>query len=357
MLAERISQSRELQFWLLQLIGWFGWVSLFSLRDAYWGHPLDNLVPLLIDAVAGMILTTCLRYVYRSVWDKSTMVRIVTVLSASYVAAAIWQPVQNYSQVVYYQEYELLHEFSEVEIFQGMIGYSYFLLLCWSVLYFGLKFHQSLQEEKQRSIRAESLAHESQLRMLRYQLNPHFLFNTLNAISTLILDKQPESANNMLARLSSFLRYSLDKDPMVKVDLTTEIGSMELYLDIEKARFEDRLHVDIRIADDVGDALVPSMVLQPLIENAIKYAVSVREDGGQITILGERENNHLLLTVRDNGPGMTLSPSGEPAGTGVGLGNTINRLQVLYGDEQSCSFSSAEGEGLTVSIRIPYEST
>jgi signal transduction histidine kinase len=350
-----ISQSREIQFWTLQVVGWTGWVILFAIRDVYWGQPFERIALLWVDAAAGFALTTVLRYIYRVVWDRPVVVRVITVLAGSYAMALIWQPVKNYSQFMYYKEFDAVREYGVMAYFSGIIGYSYFLILCWSGLYFGLKFYNLLQEERQKSIKAESMAHEAQLRMLRYQLNPHFLFNTLNAISTLILDKETDSANHMVSRLSNFLRYSLDKDPMQKVDLQHEIDTMKLYLEIEQVRFDERLSVEFTVEEDAREALVPSLLLQPLVENAIKYAVAGREEGGNITIEARVFAGDLLLVVSDDGPGMSFEDGRMPEFNGVGIVNTRDRLQELYGERQSCKFSQALPHGLSIEIRIPYE--
>ena len=130
-----------------------------------------------------------------------------------------------------------------------------------------------LQREKQNALKASTMAHQAHLKMLRYQLNPHFLFNTLNAISTLILMKENDTAEAMVSRLSDFLRYSLDNDPIKKVPLGQEIKALRLYLEIEKVRFGERLEVTWDIEDDCEDAMVPSMILQPIVENAINQAM------------------------------------------------------------------------------------
>lgn len=354
-ISERIYQNSNYQFWILQMIGWTGWVTLFAIRDAYWGQPYERILLLIVDAIAGVLLTTALRYIYRAVWERPVYQRIITVLVASYLVAAIWQPVKNYSQFYYYSDFELINEYGVMGYFGGIIGYSYFLMLGWSGLYFALKFYRLLQREIERSIRAESLAHESQLRMLRYQLNPHFLFNTLNAISTLILDKDTESANAMLGKLSHFLRYSLDKDPMQRVDLEHEINTMKLYLEIEQVRFDDRLTVNIKVDDASRKALVPSLILQPLIENSIKYAVAASETGGTISISGERVGDDLKLIVADDGPGIEIQKGKPKQASGVGLANTRDRLQQLYGKSHSCNFRKVEPHGLAIEIRIPFE--
>lgn len=352
-----IYQSRDFQFWMLQLIGWTGWMTLFAIRDAYWGQPFERILLLFVDAVAGLMLTTGLRYIYRAVWDRPVYQRIITVLIASYAVAAIWQPVKNYSQFYYYQDFELIKAYGVMGYFSGIIGYSYFLMLGWSGLYFALKFYRLLQVEIEKSIRAQSLAHESQLRMLRYQLNPHFLFNTLNAISTLILEKNTDAANAMVSKLSHFLRYSLDKDPMQRVDLEHEINTMKLYLEIEQVRFDDRLKVEIEVTDTARQALVPSLVLQPLIENSIKYAVANSEDGGTIRIFGDRVGDQLKLIVSDDGPGIEGlgEPGKMPTFKGVGIANTRERLSQLYPEQQTCEFRQAEPSGLEIEIRIPFE--
>ena len=337
------------------MLGWAGWVTLFAIRDAYWGQPFERILLLVVDAIAGLALTTLLRYIYQWVWDRPIYQRIMAVLVASYAVAAIWQPVKNYSQFFYYQDFELINEYGVMGYFGGIIGYSYFLMLGWSGLYFALKFYRLLQHETQRSIRAESMAHESQLRMLRYQLNPHFLFNTLNAISTLILEKNTDDANAMVSKLSHFLRYSLDKDPMQTVDLEHEMNTMRLYLDIEQVRFDERLRVEFNVDDEAKRALVPSLILQPLVENSIKYAVAQRETGGKITIEAKRLNGDLMLRVMDDGPGLD-SVNGElPEFSGVGLANTKERLAQLYGKKHSCVFSNAEPHGLKIEICIPFE--
>ena len=140
--------------------------------------------------------------------------------------------------------------------------------------------------------------------MLRYQLNPHFLFNTLNAISTLILDNRNTVANSAVTGLSEFLRYTLDQDPMKKVTVAQEVDALNLYLEIEKLRFGNRLTIEFAIDANASMMLMPSLLLQPLIENAIKYAVSPREQGGKIRIGGHVTGGMLQLEVSDDGPGM-----------------------------------------------------
>ncbi len=186
--------------------------------------------------------------------------------------------------------------------------------------------------------------------MLRYQLNPHFLFNTLNSISTLVLLKQTERANAMLARLSSFLRYTLVNEPTAKVTLAQEVETLKLYLEIEKMRFEDRLRPHFKIESETIGARLPSLLLQPLIENAIKYAVTPSENGADIWITATREGQAVRIEVADNGSGEGADFAASPS-TGVGLANIRDRLSQAYGGSASFRDQTERTRGLQRYLR------
>jgi LytS/YehU family sensor histidine kinase len=228
-------------------------------------------------------------------------------------------------------------------------------MVCWIGLYFGFRYYESLQLQREAALRASALAQEAQFKMLRYQLNPHFLFNTLNAISTLILDSRNAVANSAVTGLSEFLRYTLDQDPMKKVTVAQELDALNLYLNIEKLRFGSRLTIEFDIAAGAMNMLMPSLLLQPLIENAVKYAVSPREEGGTIRIFGAVNAGMLQLNVSDNGPGM-VDTARLTNGRGVGIRNTRERLQVLYADKGSVTVSNVH-PGLQVALSFPAEQT
>jgi len=193
--------------------------------------------------------------------------------------------------------------------------------------------------------------------MLRYQLNPHFLFNTLNAISTLVLEKATDPANEMLTKLSKFLRYSLDHAPLDQVTLAHEIETSKLYLDIEKVRFGERLKLEILITDRAQQALVPSMLLQPLIENSIKHGISGLEQNGLIKITADVNQDQLVLTVLDNGPGIpnSMTEDSQLKFSGVGLNNIRNRLKEMYGEGHRLTFSNEKPSGCKATVIIPLE--
>jgi len=348
------------QFWILQLIGWSAWVALLVLRDLSF-VPAEYMTAraaiFIIDAGVGMFLTSVLRYCYRYVWDAKIPVRIATALLGSFFASLIWLAAKalisstDVGSAVDLTDYGLV----SITIF---FPFTYAFILMWSVLYFCFKYYQLFQLEKTKSLRSEALAHEAQLRMLRYQLNPHFLFNTLNAISTLVLLKDTNTANSMITKLSQFLRYSLDNDPLEQVALSYELSSVRLYLDIEKVRFEERMQVEVDIAPEAGYALVPSMLLQPLIENSIKHAIARSEEGGLIRIAARKNGDKLIIEVQDDGPGIEdiNAFNGSQNGPGgVGLKNIRNRLKEVYGSAHSLTFSSSSPQGCLVTVVIPYE--
>lgn len=353
--------SHNTQFWILQAIGWSLWVLLLVVRDLTFvpvEYIFDRAVVFALDAMFGVILTTGMRYIYRAVWDASGYVRIASVPLCCLLASVIWMPVKRLIVSTEFGAAVDLVGYGWLP-FINLMPVTFTLLLVWSVLYFCIKYYQYFQLEKEKYLRSEALAREAQLRMLRYQLNPHFLFNTLNAISTLVMQGASDAANRMLTKLSIFLRYSLEHDPLEQVDLAREIRSVQLYLAIEKVRFEERLQIALNISPEAEKALVPSMLLQPLVENSIKYAVSRSESGGSITITGTVEQDRLHLSVADDGPGSDHERAGErdleAASCGVGLSNIQNRLAELYDRDFTLALGSRESGGFEVTVIIPYE--
>ena len=198
-------------------------------------------------------------------------------------------------------------------------------------------------------------ASSAQLAMLRYQLNPHFLFNTLNSISTLVLLKQTERANAMLSRLSSFLRYTLANEPTAHVTVQQEVETLKLYLEIEKMRFEERLRPVFDIDAAAERARLPSLLLQPLVENAIKYAVTPQEEGAEICVRVRLAGERVQISVSDTGPGLNETRISPSLSTGVGLANIRDRLFQAYGPTQRFETSSTTTGGFSVDIEIPFQ--
>ena len=356
--VQKLLQNKCYLFWTLQLGGWSSWAITFYLGVLVWSEPpkLYAIYPPIVGAL-GLLITLALRAVYHAVWEKDIVWRVIAVLLGSLLGGSAWMA----SRVLIFRSLfpmEAKKDVSpEMEFWSHFEGTTsaFMVMVVWSALYFGIKFYLMAQEEQQRRLKATAMAHEAQLKMLHYQLNPHFLFNTLNAISTLILDKDTALANTMVTRLSRFLRYSLDKDPMLKVTVAEEVEALKLYLDIEKVRFDDRLQLRFDIDPDARSALMPSLLLQPLVENSIKHAVSQAINGGSIAIAASVSGQKLSLSVADDGPGLDLHPGGKRSGSGVGLVNCRERLREIYGDEQSFVLGTNEPHGLTITIVIPLE--
>ena len=352
---------RTKQFWIFQLVGWAVWAIMLVLRDLFF-VPSEYIFPRALifgaSAIAGILLTSGLRIAYHMVWERGFVIRFLVGWIGSFTAALIWQPFQNFIALIPFGEALDLSEASTRDLFDGLFSSSFPVILLWSGLYFIIKYYQLFQAEKEKSLRSEALAHQAQLLMLRYQLNPHFLFNTLNAISTLVLVQATEQANEMLTKLSKFLRYSLDHSPLDKVSLAHELDSARLYLDIEKVRFAERLKLEFDISKEAELALVPTMILQPIIENSIKHAISKSEAGGTIHIAARRRNEVLQLEVADDGPGLSDNSANTNALTlskGVGVSNIQNRLKEIYGSNHKLLFSNMETGGLRVTVEIPYD--
>ena len=224
----------------------------------------------------------------------------------------------------------------------------------WGLTQALLGYHFETMAQARAVSRAQALAYDAQLRMLHYQINPHFLFNTLNAISTLVLEKRNEQAESMLLKLAGFLRYSLDRQPTELAALTAEMEAQRKYLEIEQTRFDDKLKVRFSIEPGLENVRLPSLILQPILENAIKYAITPRADGGSIDVSASRDGDLLRICIEDDGPG--LPPEGNPRRRhGVGLANARERLELIYGDRAGLIARNREPRGCRVDIWLPLE--
>jgi two-component system, LytTR family, sensor kinase len=351
----RLLRHREASFWALQALGWSAYfiaqyVAARLSPERNPGHLTAYVYVLLVAAASGFVVSSLLRYAYRRVRDRSPAVVVATVLALVYAGALIWRVFINGAYAEFLGQTDLFASWAP--LFASAFISTY-LLLSWSALYFGIYYYESVQREREVTLKARALAQEAQVKMLRYQLNPHFLFNTLNAISTLILDRDTERANLAVTRLSAFLRHTLDQDPMKKVTLKQELEALDLYLGIEKLRFGPRLRLQFDVDPAALGALVPSLLLQPLIENALKYAIAPSETGGTLHIGARQIGQRLLLHVADDGPGLAAGAS-VGGGRGVGLRNTQERLLVLYGDRSRFAHHNTK-PGLRIDIEFPAE--
>lgn len=232
--------------------------------------------------------------------------------------------------------------------------FDYWLLLYWFILacHHATEYYQRFREKELAAAQLESRLAQAQLTALRTQLNPHFLFNTLHAISTLMF-RDVQAANRMISQLSDLLRLSLEMSGSQEVRLKQELDFLERYLEIQKVRFSDRLQVAFNIEPETLDALVPNLVLQPLVENAIQHGIAPRSAAGRLEISASRENGSVRLEVRDNGAGFPVSRALRSR-EGVGLSNTRARLLHLYGENQRFELWNAPRSGAVATVVIPF---
>ncbi len=349
-------------FWNLQFAGWGGVLLLRSISAFANGQDLDFLLVILIATITGLSISLVLSVIYRQLITRTPLVTWGATAVILLLAVSLYTFIDSWVLDLYRPDSDA----GFAQRFLGLFSYDLVLLGAWSALYYAINFFLQVEEQADRLERLEAQATSAQLAMLRYQLNPHFLFNTLNSISTLVLLKQTEPANAMLTRLSSFLRQTLVTEPGGKVTLSEEVETLKLYLGIEKMRFEERLRTEFTVDPEAAEGQLPAMLLQPLVENAIKYAVSPQEEGARISLAARLVGQRLRVTVSDTGPGLpadskrpslpdVLTGNGHAVSTGVGLANIRDRLAQAYGDDHLFEIRAPATGGFEVVIEIPFE--
>jgi sensor histidine kinase YesM len=220
--------------------------------------------------------------------------------------------------------------------------------------YIAFEYQRNSNEKEKLILQLETRLAQAQLQALRMQLHPHFLFNTMNSISTLILKSEIQKANSMLVSFSEFLRITLEENGSQVVPLEKELLFIESYFDVEKIRFQDKLNVEMNINPSTRKIKVPNLILQPLIENAIKYAVAPKKSNGLVSITTKIIDDKLLILIKDNGPGINDDFPIDYKGKGIGIKNTKERLNKLYGNKASINFENIKDGGLLITLKIPF---
>lgn len=364
-------KTRMSQFWVMQ-VGFWAFLCIISLFTLTLWYAQLNFIYVghtLLQGIVGFIVSIPLYKVFMNVWNKPASIRLSVGFIWIMLAAAIWTAIRIETYMFMTGEGGVWRDFG------GWYFGSIFIFLCWVSIFHGLRYYQLLEEEHRIMLRAEAEAREEQLKrltaqsvardakikMLRYQLNPHFLCNTLNAINSLIEVEASEQAQKMTVQLSKFLRYSLDNNPDTKLPLDKELNALKLYLEIEKTRFGDRLKLDFTVSDESKSALVPSLLIQPIIENSMKHVIAQNEEGGTISLRSFIQNDKLVLEVSDTGAGPEVGRSTSKSkvdfkqSRGVGLRNIDERLKVIYDNNYKFELETKSSGGLTTIITIPYE--
>lgn len=311
----------------------------------------DNMaVRRLLMTVFGFALCLLIGRVLKALAEQSMWRRLAAAVVLSALAAFAYSAV-NY--VVFYLIWPLwnVQPLTLVSL-SFMASMFFWTFISWCGLYFAIRYEEELREKSLRLVSAQALAMDAQNRMLRYQINPHFLFNTLNALSSLILARENERAERVVLSLSSFLRHTLEKELPDKSPLADEIEAQRQYLLIEQARFEDRLMYVENIPVELKDVLAPSLILQPLVENAVKYGVARSKAPVTIEISAEAQGGRLRLTVSDDG----RDGAGKaPPKLGLGLENVRRRLELIYGKAAALTCGPRQPHGFLASVEIPLE--
>jgi two-component system LytT family sensor kinase len=362
--------------WILWVFAFVGWMLVglsFGINDylfadvhvRFYQQPLPLMSVLAWElaywpvwaAISPLIFRLARRFpIEQSNWLRNIFINIVAGLFITvahraiylFVAWLLYIAADNAIESLAY----LFHRLFLFNLPTGFMSYGVILLVSHAINYYKRLRDEELKatELKAELAQAQLQAARAQLQALKMQLQPHFLFNTLNSISAL-LDEDVEKADEMLARLGDFLRLTLENSGAQMIALRDELEFLRHYLEIEQVRYQDRLSVEMHIDPEVLDAQVPNLILQPIIENAIRHGISQRIGDGYIKIRATHEDNSLHIEIQDNGPGIDLR---EKAKAGVGLGNTIERLKQAYGMSHVFDIKPAPAGGTLVTLTIPF---
>ena len=343
-------------FWTFQLAGWTAyavalmlpWLGRYSV-SVMWSNKL-------VIALTGLATSAGLRLLYRHATGGGTSVYVTGFVAvvASVAGAFIWNLAAStlLGQSLQHDSVLLGALGRTFPRFDGVLYHS-LVLLTWSLLYLGARHYRALVAERERSLRAESLAREARLLALRYQIGPHFLFNALNAISTLVVTDRRADATAMIAQLADLLRVSLQPPDRGLIPLGSELDIVRSYVAIEKMRFADRLDVDYEVDSSALSVPVPAMILQPIVENTVRHALSARDEPTRLVIRATMHDGACTISVTDDGPGADESAEGF----GVGLTNVRARLDELYGTDYGFSAASLADGGFRTEMTVPVRQT
>jgi two-component system, LytTR family, sensor kinase len=346
--------SHDLLFWPLQSVGWL----LYGLMSLGYVLARESAPQAVFDVVVLVVTGYALTLVYRQLFRRwrhryiEPLGLAARVLAVTVASIPLWYESQVLiTRIAYSVRPSLVRSLPSYGAIPLTIwGYWGIVLLTWSLLYFSINGWSTLERERRRAAQAESLAQSARLRALQAQLQPHFLFNTLNSISALVVDGRLDAAVSMISRLSDFLRISLQTVDTPQIPVASEMAFIRHYLDIQKIRFGDRLTFRLDVAPDASLALVPTLLLQPLVENAVQHGILPHRKGGSVSITIRTDARTLELRIEDDGPGFETTPMPP---FGIGLSNTANRLDELYGDGAKLVVGRGSVSGVVVSIELP----
>jgi len=336
-------------FWVLQISGWFLYgVIYYLIYYSYKDLALTSIIGFIVTYMVAFLLTIVMRKLYQRLdyQHRSILNVSVIVILTSIIFAVIWMYLDRFVSYPIYGIEKFQKALDKITM-RNNISQTYwnsFILFTWSALYFLINFWRQYNEQLARTEKAELLAQSAQLQMLRYQLNPHFLFNSLNSIRALILEDQ-NKARDMVTELAELLRYSLVSKNNGDVPFSEEIGAIKHYFAIEEKRYEENLQVSFEIDPLAEEYPIPSFLVHPLVENAVKYGMKTSSMPLKIKIQAKVKDNELSIIVRNSGSWLSDDDEGRsrPAGTGTGLKNVRERLENRFPDSSKLSTSEADG--------------
>lgn len=341
-------QNFKKSFWLFQIGGWlvyFVMIYITFLSIAAEGNFLRLLYIKVFRAFVGFLLTSVLRQFYKQIFDKYSINFIVAaVLISAVIFGCFWTAFENFYVWQTSESYNFADSLARAP--RVVLDFA-MTLTAWSAIYFGFKYWQKWQTEQENALKSSALANKAQLEMLRYQLNPHFLFNALNSIRASV-DEDSARAKQMITQLSEFLRYSLLGESEKKIPLREELEAVKNYLAIEKIRFEEKLTVEFDVETKAEDFKVPCFLLNPLVENAIKHGLQTSAKPLKIKLSANVFDNKLLLEVANSGE---LRNGFDSNGTKIGLKNVRERLEKLFGENSKFELKQ-EGDFVKARIEI-----
>jgi len=342
------------RFWISQVILWVLYAIASSLvRLTYTHHDYDgpDTEIIIINTILGFGVSSIIGYIYHSLSLSQAGRNLLIAVVASIGCAFVWTICGNW---IYSLIDPVRWQDAHFSIYLVGVLNASFILLCWSAGYFSFKYYKQSLDQRQAMSELKIQAQQAKLQMLRYQVNPHFLFNTLASISALIRDHENGAADEMLGRMSDLLRLTLKSSPVDMVTLEEELRILEMYIQIEKVRFQDRLTYKCVTDEASLPVLVPSLILQPLVENSIKHAIACSQQGGEIDLSVCVFNDRLTISLSDSGqPGDQVTRGAGQGSTKLGLKNVQRRLQNIYEDDHDFTYGESDTGGFKIEMNLP----
>jgi sensor histidine kinase YesM len=345
-----------LPWWLTEALFWIGFsLTEFVWLDLYYGNSptISTVARVLTEALLGAAFARPILWVTAWLEARSPTLRIVGLGLVVVLISQAWNIARMLSYPVFFPDAYIWDQYG------GWAFSAVAIFALWTALYYSVRAYRLVALQRQIAItehverlNAEKLFSNTKLKMLRYQVNPHFIFNTLNSINALIATNRNQDARSMINGLSDLLRKTLEADPPLVVPLSEELDTVERYLQVEKMRFGDRLIMDVSAEESAKSIFVPSLVLQPLVENAVRHAVEARTAACEVVIEARVVGDRVRIAVSDTGPGLGGGrPEGERAGLGVA--NVKARIESLYGEQGRFVLSNRDSGGVVALLDLP----